>query len=99
MKYYYDFEQNEYISETKLLEIYNQLKAENSIDYSFPHFKMNCLSVNNGSLITLYARKNELSKQLFDYKLDSYETGIDFSDEIETIENELSFVKSLMEGE
>ena len=97
MKWFYDFEQEKYISETQLKTEYEILKAQDpeQYNYSFSHYKMNCLSINNGSLFTLERRENELQKQLFFLSLETMEDGFDNSKEIDSIEKELVHIETL----
>lgn len=100
MNIFYDFEQDEYITKGELFRIFNQLKEENpsEYNYSFPHFVANCMSINNGSLWTIKQRIQKLEQELFFVKLDEFETGIDYSDDIIRIENELRFANWLDEN-
>ena len=97
MKWFYDFEQEKYISETQLKTEYNNLKTEypEQYNYSFAHYKMNCLSINNGSLFTMERRKSELQKKLFFLSLETIEDGFDNSKEIDSIEKELAYIETL----
>lgn len=100
MKMFYDFEQCEYISKERLYQIFEQLKKECPCEYnySFMHFISNCMAINNGSLYTITQRIQQLEKELFFANLDSFESGLDYSDEITKIENELCFAKYLNEN-
>lgn len=97
MKWFYDFEQEKYVSETQLKAEYESLKKQNpeQYNYSFAHYKMNCLSINNGSLFTLERRKIELQKQLFSLSLETMEDGFDNSKEIDSIKKELAHIETL----
>ena len=101
MIYYYDIEQEKYISRDELQNIFNQLKTENpsEYDYSFSHFIMNCSTLHNGSLQTIYQRKQNLEKLYFSIAMDEYETGLDNTSESESIKKEIDFVNKLIKGE
>ena len=94
MKWFYDFEQEKYVSETQLKAEYESLKAEDpeQYNYSFQHFINNCLSINNGSLHTLENHKKELLQLLKFYK----EEPIIFKIDIWTISDELEYLEKLM---
>ena len=100
MRYYYDIEQQEYIPESELRAIYNQLRTEqpDNYDYSFLHFISNCLTQNNGSLESVIIRKNKLVKEIFDFMSCEYDTETDFTEEIESRKKEIAYIDSLLEG-
>ena len=95
MKWYYDFEQEKYISKEQLYSEFMRLKTEQpeNYDYSFLHFVSNCLASNNGSLYTLSQWINKLEKDYFIAKLDEYDLGLDSDSESEQIMQEIEKAK------
>lgn len=101
MRYYYDIEQEKYISREQLKNTFEQLKTENpdEYNYSFPHFVMNCLTSNNGSLQTLSQRKTALEKAFFFATMDEFELGTDDTSESEGVKKEIDYINKLITEE
>ena len=98
MRYYYDIEQEKYISRHELQKIFEQLKTDNpgEYDYTFSCFIMNCLAINNGSIQTIAQRKTQLERLYFIASLDEYELGLDDTSESESIKQEIEYVNKLI---
>ena len=101
MRYYYDIEQEKYISRHELQKIFERFKADNPCEYNydFSRFVMNCLTINNGPIQTLYQRKSNLEKLFFTVSLQEFELGLDDTSESESIKQEIDFVNKLIAEE
>ena len=102
MSYFYDIEQEKYISYDELEKNFNQLKEYKPTEYNydFQYYIMNCLTIHNGTLETMYQRKKYLEKLYFSaIAMNEYTTDIDDTGESESIKKEIDFVnKLIMEG-
>lgn len=98
-KYYYCIETDEYITMEQLEKEYNELKKADpeQYNYDFSHYLMNCLTINNGSLETMQQRKNYITKQIFMYSFDGFETETEYTEEIESLKQELQKVEKYMQ--
>ena len=98
-RYYYCIKTDEYITREQLAKEFSELKKADpkQYDYDFSHYLMNCLTINNGSLETMQQRKNYIAKQIFLYSLDGFDTDTDFSEEIESLKQELQKLEKYMQ--
>lgn len=64
MKIYYDIENDEYITEKELYNLFLKYKMDpaNCCDYNFRHYVSNCMTENNGTLQTIAKRISNLEK-------------------------------------
>lgn len=74
MKLFYDFENEEFLTETDVKRFYEMLTDENKKDcnYSFEHYIECCHAKNNGCLITLDEYETFLKSKIAKIKIDEY---------------------------